>query len=116
MKTMKGLIEGLGFMNTVLGGQSDIIDVDLTGFDVEDDPIAVPTVAKALTAVVHKSFSKAADDMMIAGHLSQEQRIALSHCISAALQAFTAEAEENCTWALDQIIDDEMAARFMESK
>ena len=136
MKPLKALTEGLAHMSNVLGaGMSDEAITSMffdempladpgseapVSFDVPADVVgfeepATAKVAPALTAVMHKAFSKAADDMMIAGYLSQEQRIAISGCVSAALEAFTLTVETDCPWALDQAIDDGLADRFMES-
>lgn len=139
VKSLSVLTEGLAHMSNVLGaGMSDeaitsmfFDEMPLADPDGSEDPVAfdvpadlvglepevaTPMVATALTGVMHKAFSKAADDMMIAGYLSQDQRIALSGCVSVALKAFTASLETNCPWSFEQPIDDDLAGSFMEGE
>ncbi len=57
-------------------------------------PSNTPSVAKAnnvidyLVAQIHSEFTEAADDLLATGILDQEQRIAISHAIGLALDAF----------------------------
>ncbi|RLC86422.1 MAG: hypothetical protein DRJ03_08880 [Chloroflexi bacterium] len=53
-----------------------------------------PSVIDYLVARVHRAFTVEADEMLAGGTVVQDERIALSNCIGAALDVFNATADE----------------------
>jgi len=96
------------------------LGVDLLGPEDLDGPTQDPDVIEAspfcaaITSVIHKNFTKAMDNMVIAGELDQVQRIDLSRCIGKALDAFTRELS-TCDWADGMELSDSTKQAFSES-
>lgn len=82
----------------------------------EPEVPSAPKLDSALAAIIHKGFTKAADNMAALNQVTQQERIILSSCISDALKAFGAALAEKAPWAKDRELSVDVVKMCLEGK